>query len=185
LAISDNTSSSITTTVKKYGSQLMRFVRGKVPSLEDAEDVMQDVWMQLSRISNISEIESISGWLYYVAKNKIADLYRKKRPEHLDDFSYEDDEGDLQIREILLIDEKEFPEMKDFKDLFWKELMLALDELPENQKEVFILNEIEDQTLQEIATEKKENLKTIISRKGYAVKHIRKKLQYLYDELNS
>ncbi|QES91029.1 RNA polymerase sigma factor [Rhizosphaericola mali] len=163
----------------------MRFIRGKVPSIEDAEDVMQDVWMQLSRIANISEIESLSGWLYYVAKNKIADLYRKRQTENIENFSYENEDGALQIKEILLIDEIEFPEMKDFKDLFWKELMTALAELPANQKDVFILNEIDDKTLQEIANDKNENIKTIISRKGYAVKHIRKKLQYLYDELNS
>ena len=74
--------------------------------------------------------------------------------------------------------------MAIFKEQFWHELMEALDELPENQREVFLLNEIEDYTLQEIADKKNENLKTIISRKGYAVKHLRKRLQHLYNELN-
>ena len=84
----------------------------------------------------------------------------------------------------MLLDENASPELALFKEEFWSELMQALDELPENQKEVFLLNEIEDFTLQEIADQKGENLKTIISRKGYAVKHLRKRLQHLYNELN-
>lgn len=119
------------------------------------------------------------------AKNKITDLYRKRQPERLEDYAYETEDGDLQIREILLMDESENPEMRLFKDIFWKTLMQALEELPDNQRLVFIQNEIEEKTLQEIADEQNENLKTIISRKGYAMKHIRKKLQYLYDELNA
>ena len=184
LAITDKETSAVTHAVKKYGGQLMRFIRGKVPRLEDAEDILQDVWMQLSRLTNIAELDSVSGWLYYVAKNKITDLYRKKQPEQLDDLSYEDEDGELQIREILLMDDSADPEIRLFKDLFWKELMEALAELPEKQREVFVLNEMEDKTLQEIADSHHENIKTIISRKGYAIRHIRKKLQYLYDELN-
>ena len=77
------------------------------------------------------------------------------------------------------------PELALFKELFWKELFTSLDELPENQKQVYILNELEDLTLQEIALQTGENLKTIISRKGYAVKHLRSKLNYLYNELEN
>lgn len=185
LAMSENKSSSVTQVVKKYSNQLLHFIKGKVSSLQDAEDVLQDVWVQLSRLANIAELESVSGWLYYVAKNKITDLYRKRQPERLEDYAYETEDGDLQIREILLMDESENPEMRLFKDIFWKTLMQALEELPDNQRLVFIQNEIEEKTLQEIADEQNENLKTIISRKGYAMKHIRKKLQYLYDELNA
>ncbi|MFT4203676.1 MAG: sigma-70 family RNA polymerase sigma factor [Chitinophagaceae bacterium] len=185
LAMSENKSSSVTQVVKRYGNQLLHFIKGKVGSLHDAEDILQDVWMQLSRLTNIAELESVSGWLYYVAKNKITDRYRKRQPDRLEDFTYGTEDGDWQIREILLLDESEDPELKLFKDIFWKTLMQALDELPENQRLVFVQNEIEDMTLQEIANEQNENLKTIISRKGYAIKHIRKKLQYLYDELNT
>lgn len=184
LIMSEKKSSSVTQVVKRYGSQLLHFIKGKVGSVQDAEDILQDVWVQLSRLTNVAELESVSGWLYYVAKNKITDRYRKKQPERLEDFAYETDDGDLQIREILLMDDSESPDLKFFKDLFWKTLMDALDELPENQRLVFIQNEMEEKTLQEIATEQNENIKTIISRKGYAMKHIRKKLQYLYDELN-
>lgn len=95
-----------------------------------------------------------------------------------------EDEDELPIKEILLLDESANPELAIFKEQFWDELMSALDELPENQREAFILNEIEDFTLQEIADKNGENLKTIISRKGYAVKHLRKRLKNLYNELN-
>ncbi|WP_447640936.1 MULTISPECIES: RNA polymerase sigma factor [Chitinophagaceae] len=184
LVMSENKSSSVTQVVKKYSNQLLHFIKGKVSSLQDAEDVLQDVWVQLSRLTNIAELESVSGWLYYVAKNKITDLYRKKQPDRLEDYTYETEDGDWQIREFLLLDESENPELRLFKDIFWKALLQALEELPENQRLVFIQNEIDEKTLQEIADEQNENLKTIISRKGYAMKHIRKKLQYLYDELN-
>lgn len=182
--MSDNSKNTISNTISKFGKGLTSFIRGKVSSSEDAEDIAQEVWYQLSNFSNIDDIESISGWLYQVARNKITDLYRKKKPEPLEDYSYENDEGEFSFKEILLLDDSENPDLMLFKELFWSELLKALEELPENQKQVFILNEIEDFTLQEIADQTNENLKTIISRKGYAVKYLRKKLNYLYQELN-
>lgn len=179
-----NSKNTISNTISKFGKGLTSFIRGKVNSSEDAEDIVQEVWYQLSNISNIDDIESISGWLYQVARNKITDLYRKKKPEPLEDYSYENDEGEFSFKEILLLDDSGNSDLALFKELFWSELLKALDELPENQKQVFILNEIEDFTLQEIADQTNENIKTIISRKGYAVKHLRKKLNYLYQELN-
>lgn len=182
--MSDNSKNTISNTISKFGKGLTSFIRGKVSSSEDAEDIAQEVWYQLSNFSNIDDIESISGWLYQVARNKITDLYRKKKPEPLEDYSYENEEGEFSFKEILLLDDSENPDLALFKELFWSELLKALEELPENQKQVFILNEIEDFTLQEIANQTNENLKTIISRKGYAVKYLRKKLNYLYQELN-
>jgi RNA polymerase sigma factor (sigma-70 family) len=169
---------------KTYGNRLMDFIRGRVGNDADAEDISQEVWYQLSKVVDLSEIESLSGWLFRVARNKITDNYRKKDNERLEDLAYEDDEGDIGFKEILLADESASPEMQFFKDLFWEELMKALNELPENQRNVFIGNEMEDKTLQEIADESQENLKTIISRKRYAVQHLRKRLQALYDDLN-
>ena len=170
--------------VSDYGRRLFRFVRGRVNNEEDAEDVMQDVWYQLSRLTNLDDLESAGAWLFQVARNKITDLYRRRRPDALEEYGYEDEEGEWQLKDILLMDPGGDPDLALFKDLFWKELLTALDELPENQRQVFILNEIEDHTLQEIADQTGENLKTIISRKGYAVKYLRKKLAYLYQELN-
>lgn len=183
-SMSDERHFSITETVQQFGKRLFGFVRGKVKTTEEAEDILQDVWYQFSRLSNLDELENVSAWLYRVAQNRVTDNYRKKKTENLEDFTYENDEDEISFKEILLLDENASPELALFKEEFWSELMQALDELPENQKEVFLLNEIEDFTLQEIADQKGENLKTIISRKGYAVKHLRKRLQHLYNELN-
>lgn len=170
-------------TVKKYGTQLLSFIRGRVNILEDAEDILQDVWYQLGNLTAPEEIESISGWLYRVARNKITDRYRKRQSELLDDLAYEDEDGEVSIRDILLADEKENPELYLFKDTFWQAFTEALEELPEKQRAVFVQNELEDKTLQEIADASGEPLKTIISRKGYAVRHLRLRLSDLYNEL--
>jgi len=183
-SMSDERHFSITETVQQFGKRLFGFVRGKVKTTEEAEDILQDVWYQFSRLSNLDELENVSAWLYRVAQNRVTDNYRKKKTDNLEDYTYENDENEISFKEILLLDENASPELALFKEEFWSELMQALDELPENQKEVFLLNEIEDFTLHEIADQKGENLKTIISRKGYAVKHLRKRLQHLYNELN-
>ena len=183
-SMSDERHFSITETVQQFGKRLFGFVRGKVKTTEEAEDILQDVWYQFSRLSNLDELENVSAWLYRVAQNRVTDNYRKKKTEKLEDFTYENDENEISFKEILLLDENASPELTMFKEEFWNQLMDALEDLPESQREVFLLNEIEDFTLQEIADQKGENLKTIISRKGYAVKHLRKRLQHLYNELN-
>jgi len=174
---------SIPKTIQEFSKNLFGFVRGKVNTTEDAEDVIQDVWFQLSNLTNVADLENVSAWLYEVARNKITDKSRKKTNLALEDYSYENEEGEFNFKEILLLDESHNPELAFFKETFWKEFQNALDELPPNQKEVFLLNEMEDMTLQQIAVAKGENLKTIISRKGYAVKRLRNKLNYLYKEL--
>jgi len=176
---------TLASSVKQYGAQLAGFIRSKVGNNEDAKDILQDVWYQFSRITNLDDIENISGWLYNVSRNRITDNYRKKKPASLEDFKVDDDENSFSFKDILLIDDSGNPELALFKNLFWEELMSALDELPEKQREVFVLNEMEDKTLKEIAVQTNENLKTIISRKGYAVKHLRNRLDYLYKELNN
>ncbi|MFD2936452.1 RNA polymerase sigma factor [Spirosoma flavum] len=176
---------NIIETVKQYGNRLSRFIRGQVKSDEDAEDILQDVWYQLTKVVDLDGIESMSGWLFQVAKNKITDTYRKKKEDAFSDLmGEEEDDDDFRFREILLADAAT-PEDQFFKDIFWEELMRALAELPENQRTVFVQNELEDRTLQEIADQTGENLKTIISRKRYAVQHLRKRLQSLYDELDN
>lgn len=184
MAIKDKEENKFTGSIKKYGKQLFSFIKSKVSSTEDAEDILQDVWLQFSSITNIDELQSISGWLYAVSKNRIVDFYRKKKTDRLEDYTYKNEEGDFQIKDILLLDTTANPELALFKEMFWEELMDALKELPENQRSVFIKNEIEDMTLQQIADEQGENLKTIISRKLYAIKYLRKKLQHLYNEIN-
>ena len=184
-SMSEQKAISITKAIQQFGKNLLGFVRGRVNTTEDAEDIVQDVWYQLSKLNNIAELENVSAWLYEVARNKITDKSRKKTNLALEDYVYENDDGDFNFKEILLLDDNNNPELGLFKEMFWKEFQQAIEELPPNQKEVYLLNEMEDMTLQEIADKKGENLKTIISRKGYAVKHLRNKLNYLYKELNS
>lgn len=167
---------------ENYGKQLFRFVRGRVRSTEDAEDIMQEVWYQLSNLADVDTIDSVSGWLYRVARNRIIDRSRKKTTDSLDDYGPEGEDGEWRLPEMLLAD-PQTPEDEYLRNLFWDELMEALEELPEKQREVFVLNELEDITLQEIADRTGENLKTIISRKRYAVLHLRERLSGLYNEM--
>jgi RNA polymerase sigma factor (sigma-70 family) len=178
--------------VKQYGGRLFGFIRDRVRTEEDAEDILQDVWYQLSRVVDLDQINSLSGWLYEVARNRITDRYRRSREVTLSDATHsgnsDEADGDLSLGDLLLADPDTADSASDdpiFRDLIWDELMRALDELPENQRTVFIQNELEDQTLQAIADQTGENLKTIISRKRYAVQHLRKRLQTLYDDLSN
>lgn len=175
----------ISQTVSSYGGKLMSFIRPKVKNTEDAEDILQEVWYQFSSLTNLSEIVNIGGWLYRVTSNKIIDKYRKKKTENLEDFVYEDEDGSFSIKDILLLDESTGPDIKMFQDEIWKKLFEALEELPEKQRLVYVENELNDKTLQEIADEQGENIKTIISRKNYAVKHLRSRLKQLYEDLNN
>ncbi|MGN5954690.1 RNA polymerase sigma factor [Sphingobacterium lactis] len=176
-------SKSFSDTVKKYSSQLMSFVKARVRKTADAEDILQEVWFQFSRLTNIDQLENAGAWLYAVTRNKITDSYRKKKTDSLDELTENLEEETAVLEKFLIADYSNSPEAKLFKDIFWDELYKALDELPEKQRSVFLLNEIEQLTLQQIADLQQENLKTIISRKGYAVKHLRLRLQGLYDEL--
>lgn len=166
---------SIQYAVKNYGKRLFGFIRSRVNTDEDAEDILQDVWYKLISVIDTEPIGQLSSWLYRVSKNRIVDKKRKQTPLSLEDFAYEDEDGELIFPEEILT-EKLNPESvlegKHFREAFFK----ALNELPEKQKEVFVLNELEDFTLQEIADKSGENIKTIISRKVYAVKYLREQL---------
>ncbi len=171
----------ITTVVQEYGKRLFRFIRGRVRNDADAEDILQDVWYQFSRVVETEPIAQLSGWLFRVARNRLTDQYRRQTPQSLEDFVYEDDEGELHVRELLLL-EADTPETEYLKQVVWDELFAALDELPEAQRNVFIWNELDDETLQSIADRTGENIKTLISRKRYAVQHLRKRLNSVYQE---
>lgn len=175
----------ISQAVTSYGGKLMSYIRPKVKNTEDAEDILQEVWYQFSSLTNLSEIVNVGGWLYRVTANKIIDKYRKKKTENLEDFVYEDEDGTFSIKDILLLDDSAGPEIKMFQDEIWKKLFEALEELPEKQRLVYVENELNDKTLQEIADEQGEKLKTIISRKNYAVKHLRTRLRILYEDLKN
>ncbi len=173
---------NIVQAIKNYGRQLFGFIRSRVNTNKDAEDILQDVWYQFSNQPEVEAIESVSGWLYRVARNRIIDKYRKKKDELLEDYRYEDEDGDIGFKEILLADNST-PETEHLRQLFWDQLFAALDELPESQRKVFVWNELEDLSLQQIAEAENENLKTIISRKRYAVMHLRERLNDLYNDI--
>jgi RNA polymerase sigma factor (sigma-70 family) len=160
---------------------LFSFIRSRTKNKEDAEDILQDVWYALSSIIDTEPIEQLGAWLYRVSKNKIVDKMRKQKPLSLEDFVYENDDGELIFPEDLLVDDFNIKTEIE-KEYFMESLLKALEELPENQRQVFVWNELEDLTLQQIADKTGENIKTIISRKRYAVKQLRKRLQHLFYE---
>lgn len=168
--------------VQDYGNRLFSFIRNRVKSDEDAEDILQDVWYKLSNTNEAEPIEQLGSWLFTVARNRITDMYRKQKPASLDDFVYEDEDGEINYKDILLSDFKS-PEDEELKKMFWAEFSKALDELPKEQKDAFLQNEMEDKTFREMAEESGESIKTLISRKRYAVLHLREKLDTLYNEL--
>lgn len=175
-------STNIIQTVREYGKRLFGFIRGQVGSDADAEDILQDVWYQFSNLADVEALENTGAWLFRVARNKVTDRYRKKRPDSLEDYVFENEDGEFHWGELMLSDDNT-PETEHLRQVFWEELFLALNELPENQRDVFIWNELEDQTFQEISDRTGVNLKTLISRKRYAVQHLRRRLETLYNEL--
>jgi RNA polymerase sigma factor (sigma-70 family) len=182
VAMSEEKSQSVIQTVQEYGKRLFSFIRGRVKSDEDAEDILQDVWYQFSNALDREPIEQLSSWLFTVARNKITDRYRKQTMPSIEDFTYEDEDGEVNYKEALLAD-MITPEDNYLKEIFWEELTKALDELPEEQRQVFVWNELEDKTFREISEMTGENIKTLISRKRYAVAYLRKRLETIYEEI--
>lgn len=172
---------NIIQTVRDYSQRLFRFIRSRVSTDEDAEDILQDVWYQFSNTAETEVINQVSGWLHRVARNKITDRYRKRRETSIEDLGFEDEEGETLFLDFLMADDGD-PELAFMRQLFWETLDEALEELPENQRDIFVKNELEGFTFQQIAEETGENIKTLISRKGYAVKHLRKRLAVIYQE---
>lgn len=172
---------NIIQTVREYSQRLFRFIRSRVSTDEDAEDILQDVWYQFSNTAETEVINQVSGWLHRVARNKITDRYRKRRESSIEDLAFENEEGESLMLDFFLAEDDD-PELSFLRQLFWEQLEEALGELPETQRDVFVKNELEGLTLQQIAEETGENIKTLISRKGYAVKHLRKRLAVVYQE---
>lgn len=182
IPVTDQPKQNIIQAVRDYGKRLFHFIRGRVDTDEDAEDILQDVWYQFSNIMNSEPIEQTSAWLYRVARNRIIDKYRRQEPGSLEEMLTGDDEGEFTFREILLANDAN-PETEHLRNRFWEQLFAALDELPEEQKQVFVLNELEDISFSEISERTGEKINTLISRKRYAVLHLRKRLEQLYKEI--
>jgi RNA polymerase sigma factor (sigma-70 family) len=177
--------SHIISTIKAYGKNLLGFIRKRVKSDADAEDILQDVWYQFSNLVNSEPIEQTGAWLYKVARNKITDKHKKKSETLLDDLFSSGDESDDDTSSFkdLLMPEESTPETEYMRNIFWEQLFSALDELPEEQKQVFIWQEMDDMTFQEISELTGVNVNTLVSRKRYAVLHLRDRLQQLYKEI--
>jgi RNA polymerase sigma factor (sigma-70 family) len=171
--------------VKENGKKLLAFIRNRVRGPEEAEDIFQDVMYELTESYRLLQpIEKMAAWLYRVARNKITDKYRKKRPHLLDDqiVSNNDDDERLFLQDLLISSEQS-PD-KDFDQALIQEAVeQALDELPEEQRVVFVKHELEGFSFKEIEEQTGVTLNTLLSRKRYAVNQLREKLQDLYEEL--
>lgn len=170
--------------VGEQRKRLLEFIRHRVRTEEDAEDILQDVFYQLASSYSVTEpIEKITAWLFTVARNRIIDWYRKKRPTLL---PRDEENPDVPLNlEDILYDPRQNPDRVYARSLIWTELADALDELPEAQREVFVLHELEGRSFKEIVELTGEPLNTLLSRKRYAVLHLRERLQELYDEFDT
>ena len=167
-------------------SRLRNFIRRRVADPADAEDILQDVFYKLVEANRLlMPIDHVTGWLFRVARNRITDLWRKKRPEAFSDTEVEDDDGELLRIEALLPSPAAGPDALYLRSVLLDELELALDELPDEQRAVFIAHELEGRSFKELAAESGLNVNTLLSRKRYAVLHLRERLQKTYDEFMS
>ncbi len=169
-------------TVRSERGRLFDFIRRRVRNEEDAEDILQDVFYQLAANDSVTEpIEQLTSWLFTVARNKIIDWYRKKKPDPLPVGQSEDEEG-LMLSDLLM-DPRQNPDDVYARSLLWTEFTDALEELPDNQREVFVMHEFEGRSFKEIAELTGEPVNTLISRKRYAVLFLREQLRELYEQL--
>ncbi|HEY6265175.1 MAG TPA: sigma-70 family RNA polymerase sigma factor [Candidatus Acidoferrum sp.] len=167
--------------VAQERSRLRNFIRRRVPDPADAEDIVQEVFYELVEANRLlMPIEHVTGWLFRVARNRITDLFRKKKPESLSDAAVEGEGGE--VLEGLLPSPDAGPEALYFRNVLLDELELALDELPEEQREVFVGHELEGRSFKEMAAETGVGVNTLLSRKRYAVLHLRGRLQSVHDE---
>lgn len=185
LATSMTRDETIEQTIRTERRRLLEFIRSRVRIPEDAEDILQDVFYQFVAGEGVmGPVEKATSWLFTVARNKIIDLYRKRKPETLSrlrsDANF--DKEPLLLEEILLDPEGD-PDDVYFRALVREELAEALDELPPAQREVFVMHELEGKSFKEISEATGVSVPTLLSRKRYAVAYLRQQLQEFYDEL--
>jgi len=172
----------ISEVVKREQSRLRNFIRRRVPDPRDAEDILQDVFYELVEANRLlMPIEHVTGWLFRVARNRITDLFRKKKPESFSDAAVADDEEVLHLEDLLPSPDAG-PDALYARGVLLDELEFALDELPEEQREVFVGHELEGRTFKEVSAETGVSVNTLLSRKRYAVLHLRERLRNIYDE---
>jgi RNA polymerase sigma factor (sigma-70 family) len=173
----------ISEVIAEERSRLRNFIRKRVPNEADVEDLLQEVFYELVEANRLlMPIEHVTGWLFRVARNRITDLFRKKRPEIFSDAALEDENGELLQIEDLLPSPDAGPEAIYVRNLLLDELELALDELPDEQRDVFVAHEVEGRSFKELSAESGLNVNTLLSRKRYAVLHLRERLHSIHDE---
>jgi len=175
----------ISEVVKREGSRLRNFIRRRVADPRDAEDVLQDVFYRLVEANRLlMPIDHVTGWLFRVARNRITDLFRKKKPESFSDTAVADEDDDRLQVEDLLPSPDAGPEALYARNVLLDELELAIDELSDEQRQVFVAHELEGRSFKEMAAETGVSVNTLLSRKRYAVRHLRERLQRIYDEFS-
>jgi len=178
---------NINDTVVKEQRRLFDFIRKRVPTEADAEDILQDVFYQLVETYRLMKpVEQLTAWLFTVARNKITDRFRKHKPDLLEDKIIKksgDDEGEMLNISDIIPDKTDSAEMLMLRSAIMDELETALEELPEEQREVFVFHELEGRSFSDIAAVTGVQINTLLSRKRYAVVYLRKRLQNLYNEL--
>ena len=173
----------ISEVVRREQSRLRNFIRRRVADPSDAEDIVQEVFYELVEANRLlMPIEHVTGWLFRVARNRITDLFRKKRPESFSDTAVADEDGELLQLADLLPSPDAGPEALYARRVLLEELELAIGELPREQREVFVAHELEGRSFKEMAAETGVGVNTLLSRKRYAVLRLRQRLQSIYDE---
>jgi RNA polymerase sigma factor (sigma-70 family) len=173
----------ISDVVKREQSRLRNFIRRRVPDPLDAEDILQDVFYRLVEANRLlMPIEHVTGWLFRVARNRITDLFRKKEPENFSEIEPVDEENELLQFEDLLPSPDAGPEAIYARRVLLDEMERALDELPQEQRAVFVAHEFEGRSFKELSAATGETVNTLLSRKRYAVLHLRERLRRVYDE---
>ena len=178
--------SQVENLVKEHRPRLKSFIRKRVPNKEDAEDILQDVFYQLIKTvkDTVNPIEQVTAWLYRVTRNIIINKSKKKQEEELPSYQYDEDENILkEFSEVLFNNDNSTPETEYLHSLVWQELETALSELPAEQREIFELTELEGLPVKEISKTTGVPVNTLLSRKHYAIKHLRKRLEVLYNEM--
>jgi RNA polymerase sigma factor (sigma-70 family) len=185
--ISDAISATITDTVDREQSRLRNFIRRRVADQEDAEDILQDVFYELVEAYRLMKpVEQVTAWLFRVARNRITDLFRSKQRAALRGGSGTvTDEGEMLQLEEFLPSPDAGPDAVYARSVLLDELDAALDELPEDQREVFVAHELMGQSFKELSAETGVSVNTLLSRKHYAVLYLRERLQEIHDEFTN
>jgi RNA polymerase sigma factor (sigma-70 family) len=176
----------ISEVVGRERSRLRRFIRRRVPDPRDAEDILQDVFYELVEANRLlMPIDQVTAWLFRVARNRITDLFRKKKPESFSETAVANENGEMLQIEDLLPSPDAGPEALYARRVLLDELELAVGELPKEQRDVFVAHELEGRSFREIAAATGVKVNTLLSRKRYAVLRLRERLQSIYDAFTS